>query len=59
MLNDYFASVFTADDGLLPEFVPRLSENNSLNCVLFPFDKVLKTLINLVSSLDVLLVLSY
>ena len=27
VLNDYFASVFTADDGLLPEFVPRLSEN--------------------------------
>ena len=49
MLNDYFASVFTADDGLLPEFVPRLSENKSLNCVLFPFDKVLKTLKSLPS----------
>ena len=49
VLNDYFASVFTADDGLLPEFVPRLSENNSLNCVLFPFDKVLKTLKSLPS----------
>ena len=49
MLNDYFASVFTADDGLLPAFVPRLSENKSLNCVLFPFDKVLKTLKSLPS----------
>ena len=49
VLNDYFASVFTADDGLLPEFVPRLSENKSLNCVLFPFDKVLKTLKSLPS----------
>ena len=49
MLNDYFASVFTADDGLLPEFVPRLSENKSINCVLFPFDKVLKTLKSLPS----------
>ena len=49
VLNDYFASVFTADDGLLPEFVPRLSENNSLNCVLFTFDKVLKTLKSLPS----------
>ena len=49
MLNDYFASVFTADDGLFPEFVLRLSENKSLNCVLFPFDKVLKTLKSLPS----------
>ena len=49
VLNDYFASVFTADDGLLPEFVPRLSKNKSLNCVLFPFDKVLKTLKSLPS----------
>ena len=49
VLNDYFASVFTVDDGLLPEFVPRLSENKSLNCVLFPFDKVLKTLKSLPS----------
>ena len=49
VLNDYFASVFTADDGLLPEFVPRLSENKSLNSVLFPFDKVLKTLKSLPS----------
>ena len=49
VLNDYFASVFTADDGLLPEFVPSLSENKSLNCVLFPFHKVLKTLKSLPS----------
>ena len=49
VLNDYFASVFTADDGLLPEFVPRLSENKSLNYLLFPFDKVLKTLKSLPS----------
>ena len=49
VLNDYFASVFTADDGLLPEFVPHLSENKSLNCVLFSFDKVLKTLKSLPS----------
>ena len=41
--------IFTADDGLLPEFVPCLSENNSINCVLFPFDKVLKTLKSLPS----------
>ena len=41
--------VFTADDGLLPEFVPRLSEIKSLDCVLFPFDKVLKTLKSLPS----------
>ena len=51
VLNDYFASVFTANDGLRPVFVPRLSENKSLDCILFPFDKVLKTLKSLPSIL--------
>ena len=53
VLNDYFASVFTVDDGLLPEFVPRLSENKSLHCVLFPFDKVLKSLKSLPSKCSI------
>ena len=34
---------------LVSEFVPRLSENKSLNSILFPFDKVLKTLKSLPS----------
>ena len=33
VLNDYFASVFTTDDGLLPVFVRRLSEEKSLDSV--------------------------
>ena len=48
VLNDYFASIFT-DDGLLPVFVPRLSEEKSLDSVHFPFDKVFKALKSLPS----------
>ena len=49
VLNDYFASVFTVDDGLLPVFAPRLIESTSLDSVLFSFDKVLKALKSLPS----------
>ena len=44
VFNDYFASVFTTDDDLLPVFPSRLPAGESLDTVLFSFDKALKSL---------------
>ena len=49
VLNDYFASVFTTDDGLLPVFPPLYPVGESLSSVLFSFDKVFKALKSLPS----------
>ena len=44
VFNDYFASVFTTDNDLLPVFPSRLPAGESLDTVLFSFDKVFKAL---------------
>ena len=49
VLNDYSASVFTTDNGLLPVFPPLLPVEESLSSVLFSFDKVFKALKSLPS----------
>ena len=58
VLNDYFASVFTTDDGLLPVFPPLLPVEESLSSVLFSFDKVFKTLKALPQNAPLLLMAS-
>ena len=42
VLNDYFASVFTTDDGLLPVFVTHLSEEKSLTLFSFHLTRFLR-----------------
>jgi len=49
LLNDYFASVFTHDDGTVPLFPRRVPENVGLHTVLFSYENVVKALQNLPS----------
>jgi len=49
LLNDYFVSVFTRDDGLLPNFARRVPEDVGLHTVLFSYEKLVKTIENLPS----------
>jgi len=44
VLNDYFASVFTKDDGFIPTFNRRVSENVSLKLIEFTPDVVYKAI---------------
>jgi len=42
MLNDYFCSVFNADDGILPCFARRVSENVCCDDINITPDRILK-----------------
>ena len=44
LLNKYFVSVFTKDNGHTPNFAPKVPENVGLHSVAFSYDKVVKAL---------------
>jgi len=44
LLNDYFASVFTRDDGIVSDFSRRVPADVGLHTVLFSYEQVVKTL---------------